>query len=215
MMHAAPAAEDSRVSVTDTIQTIDQLDNLLSEPPDSLVQAFARLPGDIIVLGVAGKMGPTLARMARRASRPRRHGAPRHRRRAILGSEPASRGCERHGVETHRCDLLDARAVARLPDAPLVVYMAGRKFGSTGQESLTWAMNAAVPVHVSAALRGQPHRRVLDRQRVRPDADERRRLARDGSAGAGRRIRDELPRARTHLRALQPFASERRRQSCA
>ena len=64
MMHGAPATEDSRVSVTDTIQTIDQLDDLLSEPPDSLVQAFARLPGDIIVLGVAGKMGPTLARMA-------------------------------------------------------------------------------------------------------------------------------------------------------
>ena len=56
------------MSVTETIQTIDQLDDLLSEPPDSLVQAFARLSGDIIVLGVAGKMGPTLARMARRAA---------------------------------------------------------------------------------------------------------------------------------------------------
>jgi nucleoside-diphosphate-sugar epimerase len=57
-------------------------------------------------------------------------------------------------VETRHCDLLDARAVAQLPDAPLVVYMAGRKFGSTGQESLTWAMNAAVPVHVSERYAG-------------------------------------------------------------
>jgi len=153
MMHGAPATEDSRESVTDTIQTIDQLDDLLSEPPDSLVQAFARLPGDIIVLGVAGKMGPTLARMARRAAD--LAGTTRRVIGVARFSDPSLEPwLQRHGVETRHCDLLDARAVAQLPDAPLVVYMAGRKFGSTGQESLTWAMNAAVPVHVSERYAG-------------------------------------------------------------
>ena len=75
--------------------------------------------------------------------------------------------------------IADARAVAQLPDAPLVVYMAGRKFGSTGQESLTWAMNAAVPVHVSERYAGS-RIAMFSTGNVRPDADERRRLARDG-----------------------------------
>src|SRR5262245_48164619 len=137
----------------ETIQSVEQLDDLLSEPPDSLVHVFSRLPGDIIVLGVAGKMGPTLARMARRAS------DLAQTRRRVIGVarfsdphlEPWLQG---HGVETLQCDLLDARAVARLPDAPLVIYMAGRKFGSTGQESLTWAMNAAAPVPVRERYAG-------------------------------------------------------------
>jgi nucleoside-diphosphate-sugar epimerase len=145
----APAGDYDAVSaMVETIQSVDQLDDLLSEPPDSLVHAFSRLPGDIVVLGVAGKMGPTLARMARRAS-----DLAQTRRRVIgvarFSDSSLEPWLQRHGVETLQCDLLDARAVARLPEAPLVVYMAGRKFGSTGQESLTWAMNAAVPVYVS------------------------------------------------------------------
>jgi nucleoside-diphosphate-sugar epimerase len=59
-----------------------------------------------------------------------------------------------HRIETIRCDLLDERSLAQLPDAPLVVYMAGRKFGSTGHESLTWAMNAALPVAVARRYPG-------------------------------------------------------------
>ena len=60
---------------------------------------------------------------------------------------------EQHGIETIRCDLLDEDALARLPDAPNVIFMAGRKFGSTGDEPLTWAMNAHLPALVCRRYR--------------------------------------------------------------
>ncbi len=124
-----------------------QLDDLLSTPSEAAIDAMRALDGDLIVLGVAGKMGPTLARMARRAS----DAAGVTRR--VIGvarfSEPGhEQALQAQGVETIRCDLLDEAAVERLPDAPLVIYMAGRKFGSTGDESLTWAMNAWLPAVV-------------------------------------------------------------------
>jgi nucleoside-diphosphate-sugar epimerase len=105
------------------------------------------LRGDVIVLGVAGKMGPTLARMVRRATD--LAGVTRR----VIGvsrfTEAAhEEALRRVGVDTIRCDLLDESAVAALPDAPNVIYMAGRKFGSSGLESLTWAMNAWLPAVV-------------------------------------------------------------------
>jgi nucleoside-diphosphate-sugar epimerase len=127
----------------DAGRTEDQLDDLLSDPPAGVVETLGRLAGDIIVLGVAGKMGPSLARMARRGS-----DAAGVRRRVIgvarfsAGGEEALRA---HGIETIRCDLLDADAVARLPDAANVVFMAARKFGSTGDEATTWAINSYLP----------------------------------------------------------------------
>ncbi|WP_110170444.1 NAD-dependent epimerase/dehydratase family protein [Luteitalea pratensis] len=123
------------------------LDDLLSTPSLAAIDAMRQLEGDLIVLGVAGKMGPTLARMARRAS------DEAGVKRRVIGVARFTDTThedllQAHGVETIRCDLLDEAAVARLPDAPLVVYMAGRKFGSTGLESLTWAMNAWLPAVV-------------------------------------------------------------------
>jgi nucleoside-diphosphate-sugar epimerase len=122
-----------------------RLDTLLSEPNPRVVETLAGLEGDIIVLGVGGKMGPTLARMARRAAD--MTGGPRRR---VIGvsrfTDPAHRAAlQAHGVETLVCDLLDEAAVGRLPTCPNVVFMAGRKFGSAGAESLTWAMNCLVP----------------------------------------------------------------------
>lgn len=125
------------------IATEQELDTLLSEPTPGVIGTLGRLPGDLLVLGAAGKMGPSLARMARRAS-----DAAGVRRRVIAVSRFSSGSTaefEEHGIETVRCDLQDADAVERLPDAPLVVYMAGRKFGSTGDESATWAMNSYLP----------------------------------------------------------------------
>lgn len=132
------------MSLPTTISTVDQLEALLSEPSPAAIEALERSPGDLIILGVAGKMGPTLARMAVLAS----EAAGTQRR--VIGvarfSDPAVRAnLEQHGVETIQADLLDPAALASLPDAPLVLYMAGRKFGSSGQESLTWAMNAWLP----------------------------------------------------------------------
>jgi nucleoside-diphosphate-sugar epimerase len=121
-----------------------ELETLLSEPTDRLVGMMTRLDGDIIVLGASGKMGPTLARMARRAT----DSAGRPRRViAVSRSGDPFRQAALHaqGIETIRCDLMDETAVARLPAAANVVFMAGRKFGSTGAESLTWATNCLVP----------------------------------------------------------------------
>lgn len=127
-----------------TIADIEQLEELLSRPTDVTVRAMGNIEGDVMVLGAAGKMGPTLARMARRAS-----DMAGERRRVIAVSRFSSpdtrRALESHGVETIQGDLLNRKFLASLPDASNVVFMAGMKFGATGNESLTWAMNAYLP----------------------------------------------------------------------
>ena len=121
-----------------------QLEEHLSQPTEGVVRMMRTLAGDIVVLGVAGKMGPTVARRAKRASE-----AAGAKRRVIgvsrFSSPELQRQLEQWGVETIRCDLLDRNALAALPDARNVVYMAGMKFGSTGQEWRTWAMNTFLP----------------------------------------------------------------------
>lgn len=136
-----------------TPTTVDALDERLSEPSPLAVETISRLDGDILLLGVGGKMGPTLAWMAKRAS----DLAGRTRR--VVGaarfSNPTLEGwLTSHGVETVRCDLLDEKQLAQLPDAPNVVFMTGMKFGSTGQEALTWVMNCLVPARVAQRFRG-------------------------------------------------------------
>ncbi|HKW64339.1 MAG TPA: NAD-dependent epimerase/dehydratase family protein [Candidatus Acidoferrum sp.] len=127
-----------------SIQDIAQLEDLLSEPTERVIRAMASLDGDIVILGVAGKMGPTLARMAKRASE-----AAGVKRRIIgvsrFSSPPLENQLQSWDVETVRCDLLDSAALAKLPVAANVVFMAGMKFGSTGQEWLTWAINSFLP----------------------------------------------------------------------
>lgn len=131
-----------------SIRDVDELDDLLSEPTEGVIRALASLDGDVLILGVGGKMGPTLARMTRRA-----FDAAGISRRVIGVSRFSSRTLisrlQSWGVETISCDLMDRQALADLPDAANVVFMAGMKFGSTGQESLTWAMNSYLPGLVS------------------------------------------------------------------
>ncbi len=130
-----------------SIRDTASLENLLSEPPEYLIEAMRRLEGDVIVLGVGGKMGPTLARMARRAS-----DAARVPRRVIgvarFSAAEQAAALDAHGIEAIRADLFDRQALARLPDAANVIYMAGRKFGSTCLEHLTWASNSYLPALV-------------------------------------------------------------------
>ena len=134
------------------IEDLRQLEEMLSEPTEGVIETMGRLEGDLVVLGAAGKMGPTLARMARRAS-----DVAGVSRRVIgvsrFSDQGAEEGLRQCGVETIRCDLLDEEAVARLPEAPNVVYMAGMKFGATGNEALTWAMNVYVPAAVCKRYR--------------------------------------------------------------
>lgn len=136
-----------------TPETVDRLEDQLSEPTEGVVQAMRRLSGDLIVLGVGGKMGPTLARMAARAS-----AAAGVKRRVIGVSRFSSRNLrerlERWGVETISCDLLQADQVTGLPDAGLVMVMTGMKFGTGTNPALSWAMNCYVPALVSTRYRG-------------------------------------------------------------
>ena len=123
------------------------LDAVLSAPDDATVQALASLAGDVIILGAGGKMGPTLARMARRA-------IADLSRRVIAVSRfsdaSTAAALNAQGVETIRADLADPAAVAALPDAPNVLWMAGQKFGSTGDPVGTWTQNV-----VASALAAQ------------------------------------------------------------
>ena len=127
---------------------IDALEEFMTRPDPALVDDLAAIDGDILILGVGGKMGPTLAGLARRA-------APGKR---IVGvarfSEPGVEAkLQGWGIETIRADLLDREAVEALPRVANVVFMAGRKFGTTGNLPLTWAMNAHVPATVAEVFR--------------------------------------------------------------
>ena len=135
-----------------SFENVEALETFMSEPTPGLIGDLARIDGDIMVLGVGGKMGPTLARMARRA-------APRKR---VIGvarfSAPGLKGSlERHGVECIECDLLDRGALERLPNVSQgvrnLVFMAGHKFGAADNASLTWMMNTGVPLMVAQTFR--------------------------------------------------------------
>ena len=128
------------------------LDEVMSRPSAGLIESVARGAGDLLVLGAGGKMGPTVARMARRAF----EAAGRDGQVIAVSrfSDPAARaGLEAAGVATLAGDLLEPDFLRDLPDAPEVVFMAGRKFGSTGAEHLTWAMNAHLPGLVARRYR--------------------------------------------------------------
>ena len=135
-----------------TIRDVDHLEELLSEPSAGAIDTMRRLSGDLVLLGVGGKMGPTLARMAKRAS-----DAAGVQRRIIGVSRFSGDGLERQlqtlGIETIRCDLLERDQLEKLPDVANVIFMTGMKFGSTGQEALTWAMNVFVPGMVCQKFR--------------------------------------------------------------
>jgi nucleoside-diphosphate-sugar epimerase len=127
-----------------------ELDDALSTPRVATEQALAACPGDIVILGAGGKMGPSLARMARRAARDNRRVIAVSR----FASDAARRSLMAHGVETVRGDLLDAEFVAQLPDAPNVIFMAGQKFGTMDAPSRTWMMNVVVPAYCAARYAG-------------------------------------------------------------
>ncbi len=133
------------------IENVDQLEKLLSEPSEQLIEMMKALDGDLMVLGAGGKVGPTLTRMAKRAV-----DAAEVEKKVIAVdvSEDALAVFQGEGIETFKCDLLNLKEVEKLPRVKNVVYMVGRKFGSTGQESLTWAINVAVPHHVASTLQG-------------------------------------------------------------
>jgi nucleoside-diphosphate-sugar epimerase len=136
------------MTLPNRFETVEAVEDFMTTPSDALVADLARTPGDIIVLGVSGKMGPTLARLAKRA-------APAKR---VMGvarfSEPGVReALLKADVEPISADLLDRAQLEKLPKAANVVFMAGRKFGATGDVPLTWAMNVQVPAMVAEVFK--------------------------------------------------------------
>ena len=135
------------------------LDDLLSSPDDATTQALATLEGDVIVLGAGGKMGPTLARMARRAlDAVAMSSAGLARRRVIAVSRFSDANVasllQSYGVDIIRADLAEPRAVASLPFAANVLWLAGQKFGTTGDPVSTWTQNVVASTHAAEHFAG-------------------------------------------------------------
>ena len=143
----------ARDTLPETIVDIAALDELLCRPSQALIDDLARVGGDVMILGVGGKMGPTLAGLAKAALPERR----------IIGVARFSEdGVEdwlkARGIETIHCDLLDEVEIRSLPQISNIIFMAGRKFGAEGNLALTWAMNAHVPARIAQVL---PNSRIV------------------------------------------------------
>ena len=122
-----------------------ELEDLLSAPSRADIEFAGGIEGDILILGAAGKMGPSLARRMRRAL-------------DAAGSRVRVTAVSRGGLEIEavghiRCDMLAPDALAELPDAPNVYYLAARKFGSTDAPEETWAANVLLPGLVAQRYR--------------------------------------------------------------
>jgi nucleoside-diphosphate-sugar epimerase len=127
---------------------LELLEQELLRPSEASIAHMQDLEGDIILLGVGGKMGPSMARLAKQAVD--QAGVTKR----IIGVSRFSDGqlqaqLESEGIETYAADLLNDNELAALPDAKNVLYLAGNKFGTTGKESFTWAMNAYLPGRVA------------------------------------------------------------------
>ena len=134
------------------IHTEAELEDRLSQPNEAVIAAMRDVRGDLMLLGAGGKMGPSLARLAQRACR-QAGIAKRVIAVARFSNEALVSRLEAEGIETIRCDLLDRPQLLALPDVPNVVFMAARKFGTSGSEYLTWALNTYLPGLVAERFR--------------------------------------------------------------
>ncbi|GAB5407021.1 MAG: NAD-dependent epimerase/dehydratase family protein [Aureliella sp.] len=134
------------------IESEEQLDTMLAEPMPELVEFMKRLDGDIMILGIAGKMGVSLGQLIVNATTAADAGKNVYGV-ARFSSPDVRERLDATGVQTIKCDLVDRAAAARLPKVPNVLFMAGRKFGTGGDEPLTWAMNTMVPANVADHFR--------------------------------------------------------------
>ena len=144
-----PASTDGLLPAPDSVHALEEV---LSQPTPAVIEMMSRLEGDLVLLGVGGKMGPSMARMARRAVQE----AGTNQR--VIGvsrfSDPVVRDqLESWGVETVSCDLLDPEAVNQLPLAENMIYLAGFKFGASQDPGRLWAMNCLAPSLVSRHYR--------------------------------------------------------------
>jgi nucleoside-diphosphate-sugar epimerase len=134
------------------MKTVQELEAVLAKPSPELIQDIADIKGDIMLLGVGGKMGPSLARLAINAIK-----EAGISKKVIGASRFSSSGLkeelEADGLETIQVDLLNDEQLQQLPKVENVIYMAGNKFGTMGNEHFTWAMNAYLPGRVCERYR--------------------------------------------------------------
>lgn len=136
------------MTLPDKIGSESELEDLLSEPTDEDVATVARLEPDILILGAGGKMGPSLARRVRRAAERAGNGS-RVLAVSRFSSREARESLEADGIPTLACDFTSAPAISGLPRFPNVMFLAGRKFGTTDRTDITWTTNTVVPARVA------------------------------------------------------------------
>ncbi len=130
------------------MKTVKELDEFMCRPSRALIKDISRTSGDIMVLGAGGKMGPTLCKLAVNAVN--ESGISKN----IIAvsrfsNENHAIDLENHGIRVIKADLLKEKDLAALPDVPNIIYMAGRKFGTSEDQTLTWAMNAYLPGRIA------------------------------------------------------------------
>jgi nucleoside-diphosphate-sugar epimerase len=134
------------------MKTTEQLEERMSRPTEADIAAMRDIEGDVLILGIGGKMGPTLAQLVRRSA-----DAAGKKIRVVGVARFSDRGLpdtlRSQGIEPITCDLLEAEKLAKLPDAENVIFMAARKFGTTGAEHHSWAINTQLPVLVADRYR--------------------------------------------------------------
>ncbi len=136
-------------ALPETFKDVNHLEEVMTIPQANLIEDLRKIDGDIIILGVGGKIGPTLSRLAKRAAPDKRVvGVARFTEKGLREK------LTEWGIECVAADLLDRGQIKALPKLPNVIFMAGMKFGASGQEDLTWAMNAFVPAMVAEAFAG-------------------------------------------------------------
>ena len=134
------------------INTEKTLEKALSLPGEELVKMMARLDGDIMILGIAGKIGVSMGLQAVEAIR--QAGVVKRVYGVARFSHPGDKEkLEAAGVVTIACDLMEREQVVLLPKVRNVIFMAGRKFGTQGSEEATWAMNILAPALVAEHFR--------------------------------------------------------------
>jgi dTDP-4-dehydrorhamnose reductase len=137
------------VSLPDSIKTQDELDLLLSRPSDRLVESIRKFSSPLVIVGAGGKLGPTLALMARRAADAAGFNLDVIAVSRFNATAPARAWLEQRGITTLSCDLLRADSIQQLPDSENVIYLAGQKFGTGKSPATTWAVNVAAPARVA------------------------------------------------------------------
>lgn len=130
------------------METVEELEAVMCKPSQALVEDIAKIDGDVLILGVGGKMGPTLAKLAKTAI------DQAQVQKRVIGVSRFTNGTlqqelQENGIETIAADLMNEEELQALPEVENVIYMAGNKFGTTGNEHFTWAMNAYLPGRVA------------------------------------------------------------------